>query len=183
VVAGVDGVIQQVEVEVGQRVSAGTTLAKVAQPGQLRAELRVAQTQAKDVQVGQAASIDTRNGIVAGRVTRIDPAVQDGTVTVDVALEGELPPGARPDLNVDGTIEIEHLEQVLHVGRPAVGQSHQTVGLFRLSPDGQSASRVPVKLGRSSVSTIEVLEGLEEGDKVVLSDSSSWDDNDRIRIR
>ena len=180
--AGIHGVLQQVPVEVGQRVAVGANLARVAQPQKLKAELKIAETQAKDIQIGQKAEIDTRNGIILGKVSRIDPAVQQGTVTVDVKLEGELPPGARPDLSVDGTIEIETLVNVLYVGRPTFGQPKSTVGLFRLEPDGKHASRVQVKLGRSSVNTIEILEGLRIGDQVVLSDMSAWDAYDRIRL-
>ncbi len=179
---GIAGVLQQMQVEVGQRVSPGTILAKVAEPGRLKAELKIAETQAKDIQIGQPATIDTRNGVVAGRVVRIDPAVQNGTVTVDVALEGSLPKGARPDLSVDGTIEIEKLEEVVYVGRPAYGQPYSTIGLFRLESDGQHAVRTQVKLGRTSVNSVQVLEGLGVGDKVVLSDMSAWDAFDRIRL-
>jgi HlyD family secretion protein len=180
--AGTQGVLQQVPVEVGQQVAPGTNLARVAEPGRLKAEVRIAETQARDVQIGQVASIDTRNGIIPGRVTRIDPAVQNGTVTVDVALEGELPRGARPDLSVDGAIELERLDEVLHVGRPAFGQEESIVGLFKLTEDGRSAVRVRVSLGRSSVSTIELREGLEEGEQVILSDMSNWDAYDRVRL-
>lgn len=180
--AGIDGVLQWIPVEVGQRVTPGAALARVADPTRLKAELRIPETQAKDVTIGQKAAIDTRNGVVDGRVVRVDPAVQNGTVTVDVALLGELPKGARPDLSVDGTIEIERLDDVLYVGRPAYGQSHQTVSLFRLDPDGGVARRVQVELGRSSVSIIEVVSGLEEGDRVILSDTSNWDDYQRIRL-
>jgi len=180
--AGIDGVLQELPVEVGQRVAPGTNLARVARPERLKAELRIAQTQAKDVEVGQSASIDTRNGLVAGRVVRIDPSVREGTVTVDVTLIGELPRGARPDLDVDGTIEIERLADVLFVGRPAYGQPESTVGLFRLESDGVTAIRIQVKLGRSSVTTIEVVSGLKEGDTVILSDTSAWDAFDRIRL-
>ena len=182
VIAGTDGVLQQVPVEVGQRVMPGVNLARVAQPRNLKAEVRVAETQARDVQIGQLVSVDTRNGIITGRVSRIDPAVQNGTVTVDVALEGELPRGARPDLSVDGTIELERLDDVLYVGRPAFGQEQSTVGLFKLIDDGDGAIRVQSKLGRSSVSTVEILEGLEEGDQVILSDMSAWDAYDRVRL-
>ncbi len=180
--AGIQGVLQQVPVEVGQRVAVGANLARVAQPQKLKAELKIAETQAKDIQIGQKAEVDTRNGVIMGKVSRIDPAVQQGTVTVDVRLEGELPPGARPDLSVDGTIEIETLVNVLYVGRPTFGQPNSTVGLFRLEPDGKHASRAQVKLGRSSVNTIEILEGLRTGDQVVLSDMSAWDAYDRIRL-
>ncbi len=180
--AGSHGVLQQLPVEVGQRVAVGAILAKVAQPEKLKAELRIAETQAKDVQIGQIASIDTRNGLIAGRVSRVDPAVQNGTVTVDVSLEGALPKGARPDLTVDGTIELERLSDVLYVGRPASGQEHSNIGLFKLSADGKGASRTTVKLGRSSVNTIEVLSGLQVGDQVVLSDMAAWDAFDTIRL-
>ena len=176
------GVLQQVPVEVGQRVAPGTNLARVAEPQRLKAEVKIAETQARDVQLGQPVSIDTRNGIIPGRVSRIDPAVQNGTVTVDVVLLGELPRGARPDMSVDGTIELERLEDILYVGRPAFGQSHSTVGLFRLSPDGSEATRVQIKLGRSSVSTVELVEGLREGEQVILSDMSAWDAYDRVRL-
>ena len=180
--AGVQGVLQQIPVEVGQQVSLGTNLARVAEPGRLKAEVRVAETQARDIVIGQVASIDTRNGIVPGKVSRIDPAVQNGTVTVDVALEGPLPKGARPDLSVDGTIELERLESVLFVGRPAFGGEQSTLGLFRLEAGGAGARRVQVKVGRSSVNTVEILEGLNEGDQVILSDMSAWDAFDRVRL-
>ena len=180
--AGVDGVLQQVPVEVGQRVTPGTNLARVAEPSRLKAEVRVPETQARDVMVGQRASVDTRSGMISGRVTRIDPAVQNGTVTVDVTLEGDLPRGARPDLSIDGTIELERLEDVLFVGRPAFGHQGGLVGLFRVDPKTGHATRVQVRLGRSSVSTVEVLEGLKEGDEVILSDMSRWDAYDRIRL-
>ena len=180
--AGMAGVLQLVPVDVGQQVAPGTNLARVANPARLKAEIRIPETQAKDVQIGQKAQIDTRNGIVAGRVTRIDTAVQQGTVLVDVSLEGELPQGARPDLSVDGTIEIERLADVLYVGRPVQGQPNSQVGLFKLTEDGREAMLTTVKLGRSSVSTIEVVEGLKVGDQVVLSDMSAWDANRRIRL-
>jgi HlyD family secretion protein len=179
---GLEGVLQQLPVQVGQRVSPGATLAKVADPRRLKAELKIAETQAKDIQIGQPASIDTRNGIVAGHVARIDPAVQNGTVTVDVAFSTALPKGARPDLSVDGTIELERLADVLHVGRPAFGQEQSTVGIFRLEPGGREAGRVKVKLGRSSVNMVEILDGLKEGDQVILSDTSAWDAFDRLRL-
>jgi HlyD family secretion protein len=179
---GMSGVLQLVPVEVGQQVAPGTNLARVAEPGHLKAVIRVAETQAKDVQLGQVASIDTRNGVVEGKVARIDPAAQNGTVTVDVSLEGELPKGARPDLSVDGTIELERLDDVVFVGRPAQGQSDSLIGLFKLEEDGVGASRVKVKLGRSSVNTIEIVEGLQPGDQVILSDTSAWDAFDRIRL-
>ena len=180
--ASVEGVLQQIPVEVGQRVTPGANLARVVEPGRLKAEIRIAETQARDIQIGQVASIDTRNGVVAGKVSRIDPAVQNGTVTVDVALEGPLPKGARPDLTVDGTIELERLANVLSVGRPAFGGEQGMVGLFRLEPGGGAAKRVKVKLGRSSVNTVEILEGLNEGDRVILSDMSAWDAFDRVRL-
>ena len=180
--AGVAGVLQQVSVEVGQKVPAGTILAKVAQPWKLKAELKIAETQAKDILTGQPVQIDTRNGMIAGRVMRIDPAVVNGTVTVDVRLEGALPQGARPDLSVDGTIELEKLRNVLYVGRPVFGQQNATVSLFRLTPDGKEAHRTQVKFGRISVGHVEVTEGLREGDKVILSDMSNWDAHNRIKL-
>ena len=181
--AGMHGVLEQVPVEVGQQVQPGTNLVRVADPTRLKAELRIAETQARDLTIGQIASVDTRQGIIPGKVSRIDPSAQNGTVTVDVALEGELPRGARPDLSVDGTIELERLENVLFVGRPAFGQEQSTVGLFRVDPETQEATRAQVQLGRSSVNTIEVLGGLAEGDSVVLSDMSAWDQFERIRLR
>jgi HlyD family secretion protein len=181
--AGMNGVLEQVPVEVGQQVAPGTNLARVADPTRLKAELRIAETQARDLTIGQVAQVDTRNGIIPGKVTRIDPAAQNGTVTVDVELTGELPRGARPDLSVDGTVELERLDNVLYVGRPAFGQEQSTVGLFRLDPATGEASRTQVQLGRSSVNTIEVMNGLAEGDSVVLSDMSAWDQFDRIRLR
>ena len=174
--------LQDVPVEIGQNLPAGTVLAVVAQPDKLKAELRIAETQARDVTVGQKASIDTRNGFITGVVSRIDPAVRAGTVTVDVALQGELPRGARPDLSVDGTVEIERLSDVLYVGRPAYGQANSTITLFRLEPGSSNAVRVPVELGRSSVSTIEIVRGLDVGDEVILSDISQFEDFDRIRL-
>ena len=180
--AGMTGVLEQVPVEVGQQVAPGTNLVRVADPTRLKAELRIAETQAKDLTIGQIAQVDTRNGIIPGKVIRIDPAATNGTVTVDVALEGPLPRGARPDLSVDGTIELERLDNVLYVGRPAFGQEQSTVGLFKLDKTGE-ASRSQVQLGRSSVNTIEILGGLSEGDEVVLSDMSAWDQFDRIRLR
>jgi len=180
--AGVGGVLQTVSVEVGQKVPAGTILARVAQPRKLKAELKIAETQAKDIIIGQRVSVDTRNGIIPGRVMRIDPAVVNGTVTVDVRLEGELPPDARPDLSVDGTVELEKLQNVLYIGRPVFGQPNAAVSLFRLTPDGKEANRVQVKFGRGSVSHIEVVEGLREGDKVILSDMSNWDAHNRIKL-
>jgi len=180
--AGMDGVLQILPVEVGAQVTPGTNLARVADPARLKAEIRVAETQAKDIQIGQNASIDTRNGLIAGRVTRIDPSVQNGTVTVDVTLTGELPRGARPDLSVDGTIELDRLAEVLHVGRPAFGQENSSVTVFKVEADGDHARRVPVKFGRSSVSQIEVREGLQAGDRIILSDMSPWDTVDRVRL-
>ena len=180
--AGMTGVLEQVPVEVGQQVQPGTNLVRVADPTRLKAELRIAETQARDLMIGQIASVDTRTGIIPGKVIRIDPSAVNGTVTVDVALEGELPRGSRPDLSVDGTIELERLENVLFVGRPAFGQEQSTVGLFKLNAEGE-ATRAQVQLGRSSVNTIEVLNGLAEGDQVVLSDMSAWDQFERIRLR
>ena len=180
--AGIDGVLQQIPVEPGQALAAGTVLAKVARPDRLKAELRVPETQAKDIAIGMSASIDTRVGIVEGRVSRIDPAVVDGTVRVDVTLDGALPKGARPDLSVDGTITIETLPDVLHVGRPAFGQPGSRAGVFRLDPDGREAVRVPVELGRASAREIEIVSGLSAGDRVILSDTAGWDGFDRIRI-
>ena len=180
--AGIAGVLQELPLKVGQYVTPGTTLAKVVQPQRLKAELKIAETQAKDIQLGQPASVDTHNGVISGHVTRIDPSVQNGTVTVDVALDSALPQGARPDLSVDGTIDLEKMDNVLYVGRPAFGQEQSTVGMFRLEPDGSTAVRTQVKLGRSSVNTVEILQGLKEGDQVVLSDMSRWDNFDRIRL-
>lgn len=180
--AGLAGVLQEIAVEVGQVVTPGLKLARVADPGRLMARVQVPATQARDLQPGQAAEVDTRNGTVAAKVARIDPAVKDGTVTVDLTLTGTLPRGARPDLDVDGTIEIERLDDVVYVGRPVSGQEGSTVSLFRLEKDGTHAVRVKVRLGRASVRTIEVLEGLAPGDEVVLSDTSRWDDNERIRL-
>jgi HlyD family secretion protein len=185
--AGIEGVLQSVgdgreTLQVGQRMGPGATLAKIVQPTKLKAEIKIAETQARDVQIGQQAVIDTRNGLIKGVVTRVDPAVLNGTVTVDVKLEGALPRGARPDLSVDGTIELELLEDVLYVGRPVNGQPDATIGLFKVNADGE-AERVSVKLGRSSVSSIEVIEGLATGDVVVLSDMSQWDEFSRIKLR
>src|SRR5215813_7307531 len=166
VVAGTSGVLQEQTLKVGQWVTPGTTLAKVVQPERLKAELKVAETQAKDIQLGQPASVDTHNGVISGHVTRIDPSVLNGTVTVDVGLDDKLPPGARPDLSVDGTIDLERIADVLYVGRPAFGQEKSTVGMFKLEPDGQNAVRAQVQLGRSSVNTVEIVQGLKEGDQV-----------------
>jgi HlyD family secretion protein len=180
--AGFTGVLQQLPVDVGQQVKAGTNIARVADPTKLKAQVKIAETQAKDIQINEKASIDTRNGVVEGHVTRVDPAVEQGTVTVDVALDGELPKGARPDLSVDGTIELERLDDVVYVGRPAFGQENNTVGMFKLVPNSSEAVRTPVKLGRSSVNTIEIVSGLQPGDQVILSDTSSMDAHDRIRL-
>ena len=180
--APMNGVLSALPVEVGAQVQPGFNLARVADPTKLKAEIRVAETQAKDIVIGQPAEIDTRNGIVAGRVGRIDPAVQNGTVTVDVFITAELPKGARPDLSVDGTIELERLDNVVYVGRPAFGQEKSQVGIFKLDADGNYATRTQVKLGRSSVNTIEIVSGLAPGDKVILSDMSPWDANDRIKL-
>jgi HlyD family secretion protein len=181
--AGIAGVLQELPVQVGQQVAPGTTLAKVANPNKLKAQIKIPETQAKDVQTGQPASIDTRNGVVAGKVTRIDPAVISGTVTVDVAFTEALPEGARPDLSVDGTIELDRLTDVLYVGRPAFGSEKSQVGLFRVNSDGDEATRVKVRLGKNSVNTVEILEGLKVGDKVILSDMSAWDAYDRVRLK
>jgi HlyD family secretion protein len=181
--AGIDGVLQQLPVEEGQQVQQGMNLARVAQPDNLIAELRIPETQARDVALGQKVEVDTRNGIVEGAVLRIDPAVQGGSVQVDVELTGPMPRGARPDLSVDGTIEIERLADVLFVGRPAYGQPESTITLFKLDADGDAAIRVPVELGRSSVNLIEIRKGLAEGDQVVLSDTAQWDDHQRINIK
>ncbi|MFN8573451.1 MAG: HlyD family efflux transporter periplasmic adaptor subunit [Gemmatimonadaceae bacterium] len=183
VTAGLDGVLQALTLELGQWVVPGQTLATVAQPGRLKAVLRVPETQAKDVAIGQKTSIDTRNGFVSGRVIRTDPAAINGTVTVDIALDGELPKGARPDLSVDGTIELERLSDVLYVTRPAYGQPESTVGLFKVDPDGNTASRINVKLGRASVTTIEVVSGLQPGDKVIVSDMSRYDTVNKVRLK
>jgi len=180
--AGIAGVLQEVPVQVGQRVPQGTILSKVVQPEHLKAELKIPETQAKDVTAGQKADIDTHNGIVQGFVSRVDPAVQAGTVTVDVTLDGPPPKGSRPDLSVDGTITLERLDNVLYVGRPAFGQEKSTVGMFKIDTDGKTATRVPVELGRGSVNTIEIIRGLREGDQVILSDMSRWENQDHIRL-
>jgi len=181
--AGIEGVLVELPLHVGEHVLPGTMLAKVVQPNHLMAELKIPETQARDVQIGEPSSIDTHNGLITGTVMRVDPAVQNGTVTVDVKLTGDLPKGARPDLSVDGTIDLERLENVLYVGRPAFGQENSTISLFKLEPDGHDAVRVPVKVGRASVNSIQVLDGLHEGDTVVLSDMSRWDNTDRIRLQ
>ena len=182
--AGISGVLAQLPVplQVGQHVTAGTSVAKVIQLDKLTAALQIAETLARDIQLGQPASIDTHNGIIQGHVSRIDPSVLNGTVTVDVALDGPLPPGARPDLSIDGTIDLERMTDVLYVGRPALGNENSTLSLFKLDQDGKGATRVPVKVGRASVNYIQVLEGLKEGDTVILSDMSRWDSADRIRL-
>ncbi len=181
--AGTNGVLQQVLVQVGQQVTPGFNMARVADPASLKAELKIAETQVKDIKLGQPVEVDTRNGLIQGRVSRIDPAAREGTFTVDAALTGPMPPSARPDLSVDGTIELERLENVLYVGRPAFGQGQTTVSMFRVGPDGQEAARTPVALGRNSVNTIEIVNGLREGDQVVLSDTSAWDNYNRIRLK
>jgi RND family efflux transporter MFP subunit len=180
--AGVDGVLVEMPLQVGQHVLPGTELAKIVQPNHLMAELKIPETQARDVQIGEPASIDTHNGVIAGEVSRVDPAVQNGTVTVDVKLTGELPKGARPDLSVDGTIDLEKLDNVLYVGRPAFGQENSTISMFKLDPNGNGATRVQVKTGRASVNQIEIDSGLKEGDTVILSDMSRWDNTDRVRL-
>ncbi|HXL24991.1 MAG TPA: efflux RND transporter periplasmic adaptor subunit [Chthoniobacterales bacterium] len=180
--AGMSGVLQALPVQVGQRVKPGDNLARVADPSKLKAQVKIAETQAKDIQPNQQATIDTRNGVVKGHVKRIDPAVEQGTVTVDVAFDEELPKGARPDLSVDGTIELERLDNVVFVGRPAFGQENNTVGMFKLVAGSNEAVRTPVKLGKSSVNTIEILSGLNPGDQVILSDTSAWDSHERIRL-
>jgi HlyD family secretion protein len=180
--AGAEGVLQELSVEVGQRLAAGAPLAKVVQPTRLKAQLKIPETQAKDVQIGLRASVDTRNGLIPGHVMRVDPSVVEGSVTVDVKLDAALPKGARPDLSVEGTIEIENLADVVYVGRPAFGQPNSTVGIFKIDPEGKGATRVQVKLGRASVNSVEILSGLQPGDKVILSDMSQWDAFNRIRL-
>ena len=180
---GIDGMLQELDVEVGQKVTMGTVLARVAQPTHLKAQLKIAETQAKDILIGQKASVDTHNGIIPGHVTRIDPAVVNGTVTVDVGLDGPLPTGARPDLSVEGTVEIERLADVLFVERPVHGEANSTVGIFKVVDDGKEATRVQVQLGRTSVNTVEIVKGLEIGDKVILSDMSAWDNYDRVQLK
>jgi RND family efflux transporter MFP subunit len=180
--AGITGVLVDLPHQVGEHVAPGTTLAKVVQPDQLKASLKIAETQARDIQIGQPSEIDTHNGVIQGKVMRIDPAVVNGTVTVDVELDGALPQGARPDLSVDGTIDLDRMANVLFVGRPAFGNENSTISLFKLSPDGKTAVRVPVKVGKASVNAIQVIEGLQPGDTVILSDMSRWDNTDRIRL-
>jgi HlyD family secretion protein len=181
--AGITGMLQQVPVEVGQQVGPGTNLARVADQGHLKAQLKIPETQAKDIVIGQVAAIDTRNGIIPGHVSRIDPAVQNGTVTVDVALEGALPKGARPDLSVDGTIELERLNDILYVGRPTYGQEQSVISLFKVDADGVTCTRTKVAIGKTSVNTVEVKSGLKEGDQVILSDMSQYDAFDRVRLK
>lgn len=181
--AGLDGVLQQLPVQVGQQLQPGAVLAKVAQPTQLKAELKIGESQAKDLALGQPVRIDTRSGLVPGKITRIDPSVQGGTVTVDVSLDGPLPQGARLDLSVEGIVEVDRAADVLYVGRPVQAQAHGSASLFRLSADGTEATRVKVAFGRGSVATLEVLAGLQAGDRVILSDASAWDGSDRIQIK
>lgn len=181
--AGIAGVLQELPLQVGQRVTPGTMLAKVVQPNKLKAQLKIAETQAKDVVIGQPAEIDTRNGVAVGKVSRVDPSVQNGTVTVDVAITGDLPKGARPDLSVDGKIELDRLTDVVFVGRPAFGQEQNLVSLFRVNGEGDEAERVKVRLGKSSVNTVQILEGLKPGDRVILSDMSNWDAYERVRLK
>jgi HlyD family secretion protein len=181
--AGINGVLQLVPVEVGQSVAPGTNLARVADPKKLKAEIKISETQANELTLGMKSTVDTRNGIVNGRVSRIDPSVQNGTVTVDVTFDGPLPNGARPDLSVDGTIEIENLKNILYVGRPAFGQPQSSVSLFKLNADGSEATRTSVGLGRFSVSSVEVRQGLREGDRVILSDTSAFSNYERIRLK
>ena len=181
--AGMDGVLQELPLQVGQQLAPGAELAKVARPLPLKAALKVSETQAKDIVIGQPVSIDTRNGIVKGRVIRIDPAVQNGTVTVDASLEGELPKGLRPDLSVEGVIELDRVSSALFVGRPVQAQAHAGLSVFKVLPGGSEAIRVKVQLGRGSVSTIEVLDGLGEGDQIILSDTSTYDNSDRLRLK
>ncbi len=180
--AGISGVLAELPHQVGEHVETGTTLAKVVQLDQLKASLKIAETQARDIQIGQPAEVDTHNGVIAGKVMRIDPAVLNGTVTVDVELAGALPQGARPDLSVDGTIDLDRMTDVLYVGRPAFGNENSTISLFRVSADGKTATRVPVKVGRASVNSIQVIEGLNAGDVVILSDMSRWDSADRVQL-
>lgn len=181
--AGTSGVLQEITVLEGQQVTPGLNIARIADPASLKAELKIPETQIKDVRLGQTAKVDTRNGIIEGQVSRIDPAAREGSFKVDVSFSGVLPASARPDLSVDGTIELERLKNVLYVGRPAFGQGQTTVKMFRIGADGQEARRVPVNLGRSSVSTIEILDGLREGDQVIISDTSTLDNYDTIRVR
>jgi HlyD family secretion protein len=180
--SGIDGILVDLPLQVGQHVSPGTMLAKVVEPNHLMASLKITETQARDVQIQQVASIDTHNGVVSGTVMRVDPAVQNGTVTVDVKLAAELPRGARPDLSVDGTIDIERMDNVLYTGRPAAGEENSAITLFKLNSNGKEASRVKVKIGKASVNQVQILDGLREGDNVILSDMSHWDNTDRVRL-
>ena len=181
--AGAAGVLQQLPVEVGQRILMGAVLAKIAQPTRLKAELKIAETQVREISLGLPATIDTRNGLIQGVVSRIDPAAVNGTVTVDVQLTSALPAGARPDLSVEGAVDLERLSDVLQTGRPVYGQPFSTITLFRITPDGKEALRVPVKLGRASVNAMEIVEGLQAGDRVILSDMSQYDAHQRLRLR
>jgi HlyD family secretion protein len=180
--ASSSGVLALLPVEVGQQVNPGTNLARIANAERLKAEIKIPETQVRDITIGQSASVDTHNGVIEGRVVRIDPTVQEGSVTVDIALEGDLPPGARPDLSVDGTIELERMEDILYVGRPAFGQEKSKVGLYKLDPQNGRASRIQVQLGRTSVNAVEIVEGLSSGDQVIVSDMSTWDSFDHIRL-
>ena len=182
--AGMAGVLQLVPVEVGQRITAGTNLARVADPTRLKAQVKIAETQAKDIQPGLSASVDTRNGVVAAQVSRVDPAVQAGTVLVDLTFDGStpLPRGARPDLSVEGIVELERIDDTLVVGRPAFAQEESTVGVFRLTPGGSEAIRVPVKVGRGSLNVLEIRGGLQPGDKIILSDTTAYDTSDRVQL-
>jgi HlyD family secretion protein len=182
--AGAAGILQQLPtiIEEGQKVTAGTPLGKVAQPSKLKAQLKIAETQIKDVKIGEPATIDTRNGLIQGSVERIDPSVLDGTVTVDVKLEGAIPAAARPDLSVDGTIELERLNDVVYMGRPVFGDTDSSIQIFKLEPEGKYANKVKVQLGRASVNTIEIRDGLHVGDRVILSDMSAYDNYDRIQL-
>jgi HlyD family secretion protein len=181
--AGTAGVLQEITVKEGQQVTLGTNIARVADPASLKAELKVAETQINGVKLGQQVTVDTRNGTIQGEVSRIDPAAREGTFTIDASLIGPLPPSARPDLSVDGTIVLEKLNDVLNVGRPTFGQGQSTIGIFVLSPDGTEAERRQVTLGRYSVSTVEIVSGLREGDRVIVSDTSQYDSYNRIRVR
>ena len=181
--AGIAGVLVDLPHQVGEHVTVGTTLAKVVQPDQLKASLKIAETQARDIQIGQPSEIDTHNGVIEGKVMRIDPAVQNGTVTVDVELAGALPQGARPDLSVDGTIDLDRLQDVLYMGRPAVGNENSTLSIFRVDPDGKTATRVQVRVGRASVNSMEIISGLHAGDQVILSDMSRWDAVDKVKLQ
>ena len=181
--AGEEGVLQELNLQPGQWVNAGTPLGKVVQPGRLKAVLRIGETQAKDVALGQAALIDTRNGIVKGHVSRMDPAAQAGTVTIDVSIDGALPAGARPDLNIDGTIQLERLRNIVFTGRPTFAQNNSAVGMFRLDPDGKTATRVQVRVGRVSANAVEIVQGLQAGDRIVLSEVSLPDNAERFRIK